>query len=144
VPQEIELKLAVDPRDVRRLRESPILRAPGLKHTARQRLVSTYYDTPSFSLQRSGVILRVRKIGRERVQSVKMNAAESGGLARRIELESLIRSDRPDPMRIADPECPPADSRALSRQRSCSYFCDRCGARDVASSAGPKPDRMCN
>jgi inorganic triphosphatase YgiF len=72
MPQEIELKFAVDPRDVPRLRESPILRASSLKHTARQRLVSTYYDTPSFSLLRSGIILRVRKIGRERVQSVKM------------------------------------------------------------------------
>lgn len=104
VPQEIELKLAIDPRDVRRLRDSPFLRSPSLKHTARQRLVSTYYDTPSFSLQRSGIILRVRKIGRERVQSVKMNAAESGPLARRIELESSIRSDRPDLMQIVDPD----------------------------------------
>jgi inorganic triphosphatase YgiF len=104
VPQEIELKLAVDPGDVLRLRGSPILRAPNLKHMARQRLVSTYYDTPSSSLQRSGIILRVRKIGRERVQSVKMNAAESAGLARRIELESSIRSDRPDLMQIVDPE----------------------------------------
>jgi len=104
VPQEIELKLAVDPGDVLRLRGSPILRAPNLKHMARQRLVSTYYDTPSFSLQRSGIMLRVRKIGRERVQSVKMNAAESAGLARRIELESSIRSDRPDLMQIVDSE----------------------------------------
>ena len=112
MPQEIELKLTVDPRHVRRLRDSLILRAPSLKHTARQRLVSTYYDTPSFSLQRSGIILRIRKIGRERVQSVKMNAAESGGLARRIELESLIRSDRPDPMQIADP-----DVRRLIQER---------------------------
>ena len=50
MPQEIELKLAVDPRDVLRLRESRILRESSLKHTARKRLVSTYYDTPSFSL----------------------------------------------------------------------------------------------
>jgi inorganic triphosphatase YgiF len=103
MPQEIELKLAVDPRDVPWLRDSPILRASSLKHTARQRLVSTYYDTPSLSLLRSAIILRVRKIGRERVQSVKMNAVESGGLARRIELESSIRSDRPDLMQIEDP-----------------------------------------
>ncbi len=72
MPQEIELKLAVDPRDV----------------------------------------LRVRSIGRERVQSVKTNAAESGGLARPIELESSIRSDRPDLMRIADP-----DVRRLTQER---------------------------
>jgi inorganic triphosphatase YgiF len=112
VPQEIELKLAVDPHDVRRLRDSPILRSPSLKHTAGQCLVSTYYDTPSFSLLRSGAILRVRKVGRERVQSVKMNAAESGGLARRIELESLIRSDRPNLMQIVDP-----DVRRLIQER---------------------------
>ena len=102
--QEIELKLAVDPRDVSRLRDSPILRSASLKHAARQRLVTTYYDTPSFSIGRSGAILRVRKVGRERVQSVKMNAAESGGLARRIELECSIRSERPDLMQIADPD----------------------------------------
>ena len=68
MPQEIELKLAVDPRDVLRLRDSPILSASSLKHTARQRLVSTYYDTPSLSLLRSGIILRVRKIAPKRVQ----------------------------------------------------------------------------
>ena len=78
MPQEIELKLSLDPRDVLRLRDSPILRASSVKHTARQRLVSTYYDTRSFSLQRSGIILRVRKIERERVQSIKMNGTESG------------------------------------------------------------------
>ena len=104
MPQEIELKLTVDPRYVRRLRDSLILRAPSLKHTARRRLVSTYYDTPSFSLLQNGAVLRVRKVGRERMQSVKMNAADGGGLARRTELESVIRSDRPDLMQIADPD----------------------------------------
>ena len=112
MPQEIELKLAVDPRDVPRLRDSPILCASSLKHTARQRLVSTYYDTPSFSLQRSGIMLWVRKIGRERMQSVKLDAAESGALARRIELGSSIRSDKPDLMQIEDP-----DVRRLIKER---------------------------
>ena len=112
MPHEIELKLALDPRDVLRLRDSPILRVPNLKHTTRQRLVSTYCDTPSFSLQRSGIILQVRKIGRERVQSVKMNAAESVGLARRIELERSFQSNRPDLMQIVDP-----DVRRLIQER---------------------------
>ena len=35
MPQEIELKLALDPRDVPALRESSILREPGVKHTDR-------------------------------------------------------------------------------------------------------------
>ena len=54
----------------------------------------------------------MRKIERERLQSVKMNAAESGGLARRIELESSIGSDRPDLMQIVG-----ADVRRLIQER---------------------------
>jgi len=49
MPQEVELKLAVDPCDIPRVRESPVLREASVKHTGRQRLVSVYYDTPSFS-----------------------------------------------------------------------------------------------
>lgn len=112
MPQEIELKLAVDPRDVLRLRDSSILRGSSLEHTARQRLVSTYYDTPSFSLLQNGIMLRVRKIGRKRVQSIKMNATEGGGLARRTELECSIRGDRPDLAQIVDP-----DVRRLIQER---------------------------
>ena len=104
MPEEIELKLAVDARDVERLRNSSILRETRLKHTGRRCLVSIYYDTPSFSLLRSGVILRVRKIGRERVQSLKMSVAEREVLGRRVESESSICGETPDLKRIVDPD----------------------------------------
>ena len=104
MPQEIELKLALDPRDLPALRESSILREPVVKHTDRRRLVSIYYDTPSFSLARSGIMLRVRKSGREHTQCIKMNAAEGRSLNQRMESESSIRGDRPDLTRIADPD----------------------------------------
>ncbi len=100
--QEIELKLAIDARDVSRLRNSAILQASNLAHAPRTHLISTYYDTPSFSLQRGAIVLRVRKNGRERVQSVKLNASGPGSVTRRIEFESPIRSDRPNLMRIED------------------------------------------
>lgn len=112
MPQEVELKLAIDPRDVPRLRESSVLRESGVKHAGRSRLVSIYYDTPSFSLKRSGIVLRVRKIGRERVQCVKMDAAEGRNLAQRTELESSIGGDEPDLLQITDPEV-----RQLIRKR---------------------------
>ena len=101
MPEEIELKLAVDARDVERLRNSSILRETRLKHTGRRCLVNIYYDTPSFSLLRSGVILRVRKIGRERV---KMSVAEREVLGRRVESESSICGETPDLKRIVDPD----------------------------------------
>ncbi len=104
MPQEIELKLALDPRDLPKLRGSSILRELSLDHTGQRRLVSTYYDTPSFALMRSGIVLRVRKSGRQHVQCVKMNAAEGSSLSWRVELESSIPGERPDLTQIADPD----------------------------------------
>jgi inorganic triphosphatase YgiF len=104
MPQEVELKLALDPRDVPALRESWILRELGVKHTGRRRLLSIYYDTPFFSLAQRGITLRVRTIGRERVQCVKMKGAEGGSLHQRMELGSSIRGDRPDLTQIPDPD----------------------------------------
>jgi len=102
MPQEIELKLAIDVRDVPKLRRSSVLHELSLKHVTPRSLVSIYYDTPSFSLWRRGIVLRVRKIGRDRVQCVKMNAAATS-VFQRTELEGRIRGNKPDLMQIADP-----------------------------------------
>jgi len=101
MPQEIKLKLAIDPRDVQTLRKSSILRELALKRTPRRSLVSVYYDTPSHSLARRGIMLRVRKMGSGRVQCVKMNAGATSSF-RRTEIESPIRGNRPDLMQIPD------------------------------------------
>jgi len=103
LPQEIELKLAIDPRDVPTLRKSSILQDLSLKHTPHRSLLTIYYDTPSLSLARSGIVLRVRKIGREHVQCVKMGAAATR-VFQRVELESPIHGDRPDLTQISDPD----------------------------------------
>ncbi len=104
MPQQIELKLAVDAHDIPRLRHSEILRGSSVAHTPRTRLVSVYYDTPSWSLKRGAILLRVRKQGRarRRVQSVKMQAAGPGSLSRRIESESRITGDRPSLVEMKD------------------------------------------
>jgi inorganic triphosphatase YgiF len=101
MPQEIELKLAIDPRDVQTLRKSSILRELALKRTSRLSLVSVYYDTPSHSLARRGIMLRVRKMGSGRVQCVKMNAVAANSF-QRTEIESPIRGNTPDLMQIPD------------------------------------------
>jgi inorganic triphosphatase YgiF len=103
MPQEIELKLAIDARDIPKLRKDVRLRKLSLKQTGPRSLVSVYYDTPSHSLARNGIVLRVRKIGHERVQCVKINAAATS-LFQRTELESPIRGNRPDLTRIVDPD----------------------------------------
>lgn len=103
MPQEIELKLAIEAQDVPKLRKSSILRELSLKHTGPRSLVSVYYDTPSRSLWRRGIMLRVRKIGHARVQCVKLNAAATS-LFQRTEIEGPVRGDRPDLTQIADPD----------------------------------------
>ena len=102
MPQEIELKLAIDARDVPKLRKAFVLDDLKLKHARPRSLVSIYYDTPSHSLARRGIMLRVRKIGHERMQCVKMNAAATS-LFQRTELENPVRGNRPDLTEIADP-----------------------------------------
>jgi inorganic triphosphatase YgiF len=123
--REIELKLAIDPRDVPTLRESSILRKLALKRAPRRSLVSVYYDTPSRSLARAGITLRVRKIGNERLQCVKMSAAATSSF-QRTEIESPIRGNRPDLTQIVDP-----DVRRMIQKRCARHDLARVFATNV-------------
>ena len=129
MPQEVELKLVVDARDVPKLRKSAVLRDLTLEHTGRRSLVSFYYDTPSFSLARKGIMLRVRKIGRDRVQTVKLNAAATS-VFRRTELECPVGGNRPDLTQIADP-----DVRQLIQKRCRGHDLARIFATNVEREA---------
>ncbi len=77
---EIELKLSLAPEHLERLRRNPLLRSLAQGRAKRQELVSTYFDTPDFTLKSRGQALRIRKIGARRVQTLKTkrNRARSG------------------------------------------------------------------
>jgi triphosphatase len=106
--EEIELKLALQPEHVGRLRRHPVLRALKLGRGSTKRLVSTYYDTPSFTLMRNKVALRVRQVGRERIQTIKRENPDADSMLARGEWEHSITGDRPDISRLED-----ADLRRL-------------------------------
>jgi len=96
---EIELKLAVTPKDLGRLRRHALLRtlASG-RRPRRVELESTYYDTPDRTLQSNGMALRVRKQGTKRVQTLKAEG-EGGGLdslRHMREFETSLQGDEPD------------------------------------------------
>lgn len=102
-PVEIELKLALPPEQVARF----------LKLVARRRnvpvqqdLVTRYFDTPDFSLSAQGVALRVRRVGKRWLQTLKTEGERRGGLSQRAEYEMPITRSTPDWTRF------PADALA--------------------------------
>lgn len=98
-PLEIELKLALPPGQVDAFRKR-MARRRTLKGTRRvpqqQELVTRYFDTAGFDLSAHGVALRVRRVGREWLQTLKTAAASQGGLSRRVEFEMPVDGDVPD------------------------------------------------
>ncbi|MDB5411496.1 MAG: putative adenylate cyclase [Rhodospirillales bacterium] len=90
---EIELKLAAAASDLPKLRAA--LATMGSVSVETQ-LVSTYYDTADFALQREGTTLRVRKTGRRHVQTVKSADLADGAEAGRGEWEDPISRATPD------------------------------------------------
>lgn len=90
---EIELKLALPSSQA----------AAFLKLMARRRcvptqqsLVTRYYDTPDFALSAQGVALRVRRIGRRWLQTLKTEGERRGGLSQRAEYEMPVPRGTPD------------------------------------------------
>jgi triphosphatase len=91
-PVETELKLAFDPADHERLAASPVF---GPEPAATRRLAATYFDTPGLHLDKAGYSLRIRKDGRQRIQTVKAASSEAAGLFVRGEWERKVAADTP-------------------------------------------------
>ncbi|MEM7442600.1 MAG: CYTH and CHAD domain-containing protein [Pseudomonadota bacterium] len=92
-PVEVELKLVTDAEGISALAETPVL---GGRPTVR-RIESTYYDTADRRLAGRGIALRVRKVGRRYIQTIKTaGKGSAGGLSRRGEWEWPVTSATPD------------------------------------------------
>lgn len=91
MPDEVELKLALRPRDADVLESSGLL--AGAPKKARQR--SIYFDTSDHRLLKAGLSLRIRRSGRKRIQTVKVDGAPSAGLFARPEWERTVVDDTP-------------------------------------------------
>ena len=85
---EVELKLLIAPTDIWRLQRHPLLKALTRRKLPSQRLVSVYYDTPDLALRKHSVAVRLRRVGRRWLQTVKAEGSVAAGLHERPEWES--------------------------------------------------------
>ena len=104
---EIELKFLLDEAGEAALRRAPALRAMAEAPAKRSRLRSIYFDTPDQALRRAKIALRLRKVGRGWVQTVKRGSGAGTGLFAVQEDEAPAPGGRLDFGLIAD-----ADLRA--------------------------------
>jgi inorganic triphosphatase YgiF len=97
MPTEVELKLVGSPRVLAAASRLPWLRTMAIGKTKKQREVaSVYFDTPKTARQRNGISLRVRKVGREQLQTVKREGDGAASIFVRDQWEQKIGSDRPE------------------------------------------------
>jgi triphosphatase len=95
-PREVELKLEVPADSLHRLARSSLLQARRKKPSKPATLVSVYFDTDKLKLPNKGLSLRVRRIGRHHIQTIKQESGESGALFTRNEWEHQISGRQPD------------------------------------------------
>jgi triphosphatase len=91
---EVELKLSVPPRALRDAARLPWLRKLANGRVSRNTLTSVYFDTGKFKLRDHGLTLRIRRIGRKRLQTIKVDDASIA--SGRVEWEEEIAGRKPD------------------------------------------------
>ena len=97
---EIELKLLVATKNLARLRDV-LAKLAGACRPRRQHLLSHYFDTPTLELRDEGAALRVRKVGRQWVQTLKAGGGVTAGMHQRGEWETPVEEPFPDLGRVA-------------------------------------------
>jgi triphosphatase len=93
-PREIELKLEVDPGEVAGIKRR--LRHLSVTEPATRTLVSVYFDTARWTLREHRLSLRVRRVGRQYVQTVKSADGPAAGLYDRWEWEHPTDGPQPE------------------------------------------------
>ncbi|MGG7056383.1 CHAD domain-containing protein [Nitrosomonas sp. ANs5] len=104
MPIEIELKLALPASCCTKpIQELVWLEPLNITATSTQKLYSIYYDTPDLKLKQMGCSLRLRRIGKDWVQTIKAGGSIAAGLHQHDEWETPLVAAYPDFSAIQHP-----------------------------------------
>lgn len=93
---ETELKLLIAPADVAAFRRLALLKQWATARPATRLLRNTHFDTPDLLLKNHGMALRVRRVGRGAIQTLKADDQVASGLHQRQEWETRVAGLQPD------------------------------------------------
>ena len=93
---ETELKLHISPDKLQRLKRHPLLRSLAIERARTLKLYSIYYDTADLALQRNAMALRLRRVGKQWLQTLKGGGRSSAGLHQRNEWEMPVPAEQLD------------------------------------------------
>jgi triphosphatase len=93
---ESELKLRISQAALAKLRRSGGLREYSVGRPVTRRLYNVYYDTPTQQLRKSGMALRLRRVGRDWLQTMKDSGTVQAGLHQRREWEARVAGPQLD------------------------------------------------
>ena len=93
---ETEIKFTLDADTVRKIPSSRLVRKNTQRKQRGSRYLSTYYDTRQHLLRKSGIALRVRKVGDRIEQTIKIPIEGSVGMLNFEEWTVPLASDQPD------------------------------------------------
>jgi inorganic triphosphatase YgiF len=84
---ETELKLRIAPEQLARLKRHALLKKHQTTRPVTRRLHNIYYDTPKLELHKSAMALRLRRAGRQWLQTLKGGGSVRAGMHQRDEWE---------------------------------------------------------
>ncbi|MDD2928677.1 MAG: CHAD domain-containing protein [Sideroxydans sp.] len=93
---ETELKLHISPDKLQRLKRHPLLRALSIERARTLKLYSIYYDTADLALRQHAMALRLRRVGKQWIQTLKGGGQSSAGLHQRNEWETPVPAEQLD------------------------------------------------
>ncbi len=93
---ETELKLRIAPEHLNRLKRHPLLKTLASSRAATRKLYNVYYDTPDLKLCQRAMALRLRRIGKRWLQTLKGGGGVQAGLHQRNEWEVPVAGEALD------------------------------------------------